>query len=175
MASQGPNASGTGTNVANWANPTNIQSSDNVYATCFRLAGASSGGIIQATNFGFTIPAGATINGVVFDVERLQSAGTGVIEDASVLLIKGGSTTGSQHAIAGAWPGSDTFQTYGTSNDLWGTTLTASDVNASNFGVQIQIRETSFSDSATGAIDFVRATVYYTVPTRSFSPGLLGV
>ena len=70
MASQGPNNSGTAAQTAtggdvNWLDPNNIKTSGASYAV-FSVASISSASqFLQGTNFGFSIPSGATINGVV--------------------------------------------------------------------------------------------------------------
>ena len=71
MASEGPNDPGTITNVAYgtqaWANPSNAGSSNDSYATR-TLSGVSD--YLRATNFGFAIPSGATIDGILVEVEK---------------------------------------------------------------------------------------------------------
>jgi hypothetical protein len=58
----------------------------------------------------------------------------------TVQIIKGGSRAGSNKAT-GSLPtdsGNEAYQTFGASNDLWGTTWTDTDINASNFGVSLR-------------------------------------
>lgn len=162
---QGPLSAGAGANIAggdtDWISPGNIVSSNNVYAYV-DLAASGFSDWLEASTFGFTIPTGATINGIIVEVERYQLGGSGVIEDLNVFIAKGGTEVGSQHAIAGQWPSTDTYQTYGNSTDLWGTTWTAAEVNASNFGVRLTVQETGGTDANAGTVDHIRITVYYT-------------
>ena len=59
------------TGTVAWTNPMNATTSDNVYATISCPTGISH--YLKATNFGFSIPTGATINGIVVEIERKQS------------------------------------------------------------------------------------------------------
>lgn len=71
--------------------------------------------------------ASPTVSGSVFTVR-----------DVNVKLVKGGTVSGDNKADTGTdWPSSDTDKTYGGAADLWGVTLTESDVEASDFGVVI--------------------------------------
>lgn len=74
----GPNApasaavSGTGTA---WSSPASALTSDGVFASVFVSPGGTSNQL-QVTNFGFAIPAGATINGIQVDTQN-QSPNAG--------------------------------------------------------------------------------------------------
>ena len=136
-ASSGPNNPTSGVNLpistnADWVTPGNALISDNVYATV-AIGGASSD-YLNATGFGFTIPVGATIDGIVVDVERKTSSAAGTSLDNSVKIIKGGAIVGTEHATATSYTASDTTESHGTSADLWGTSWTSADINAANFG-----------------------------------------
>jgi hypothetical protein len=90
------------------------------------------------------------------------------ITDEDVYLLKAGSPVGTDHAGTAAWTTSDATQAYGGSTDVWGTTWTTSDVNASNFGLRFKARNTSASASNTASVDHVSITVYYEpLPTSS--------
>lgn len=76
-------------------------------------------------------------------------------KDHTVQLIKGGSFVGSNKALTGTvYPTSAANSPiYGSPFDLWGTTLTPTDVNASNFGVAIRSQ-----DSAALAGQYLKVT-----------------
>lgn len=160
-----------GGGAAVWANPSNVFSSNDslAVATLNFSAGPATTNYLKATNFGFTIPAGATINGIVANIERNGDLGNGnKIFDNSLKLIKNGTISGSDKADAlTQWPSSDTVATYGSMTDLWGATWTASDINASNFGIAISAIKTGGGNSnKIAAIDYISLTVYYTpLPT----------
>lgn len=174
MASQGPNNPGTRASIelgaVNWTNPDNAQTSNNLYATSTLEPGQFTDGL-RCTNFGFTIPAGATIDGIKVEVERkqVQNDASWNIVDFSVLIVKGGSTTGSDKSLGDVWVTSDAYKTFGGTTDKWGTTWTATDINASNFGVQLRAgTDADFGfDTNTASVDHVRITVYYTAAATS--------
>src|SRR3989344_5212889 len=69
----------------------------------------------------------------------------GVVYDHRVRIIKGGAIGSTDKASGTAWPGSLAYTTYGGASDLWGETWTASDINASTFGVAISAYGSGFS------------------------------
>lgn len=181
MASSGPNSGGTfsddsSVGITAWSNVNNAASSNNSYATCALNPGAD-GHYLKCTNFGFAIPGGSTIDGVIVIVEC--SCDVPTIQDEAVYLVKGGSIVGSNKKNLSTWDDTvDTNMSHGGVADLWGTTLSVSDVNASNFGVVIQATNFGFKFMATASIDRVRIIVYYTAGGGGGSVskfGLLGV
>lgn len=166
MASQGPNSPSSGSNdnatgSLAWSGTGNIFSSNNSKA---QATGGSVTNYLKATGFGFSIPSGATIDGISVDIERNNGAFfASNVNDSTIKIIKGGVIAGTNRAVpATFWPLVDTTANYGSSSDLWGTTWTDTDINASNFGVAISARGQSFKASATPAVDFVSITIYYT-------------
>ena len=166
MASVGPKSPGTSSSsdqglgsIIPWTNPNNNQSSDNAYATAIcSLVNGDFTEYLTATNFDFSaIPASATIEGIVVEIEKSAS---GSIVDNSVKLIVAGSVSGDEKKDGAAWPGSDAYTTYGGIADRWGLFLTTSQVKASDFGVGISATR-SGGISPTASVDHVRMTVYY--------------
>jgi len=161
--SSGPLSAGLGANVAgagvNWANPTNIYTSNDVRATA-ALAASGFSDYLRSTTYGFAIPP-ATINGIVGEIERSYT-GTGNCDDLSVKIVKGGAETGTEKAM-GAWPTpNDAYDSFGGPADLWGTAWTSADINANDFGLSVSAQETGGSDAVSARVDHVRITVYYT-------------
>ena len=170
------NTTSTGANIvsggASWINPNSVQSTDGSVASVSALISAFSiitttSDYINVTNLGLSVPSANSICGVAVTINRqtfaLLALGASTASDNSIKLIKGGAIVGTEHAATGvAWPTSLGAATYGNSSDLWGTTLTPADVNASNFGVAIstklvaQILSVAFS----AHIDQVTVTVY---------------
>lgn len=172
MASQGPNSPGTVVDDATvgtvaWTNPDNAKVSDNVYATA--LDGAVTTHYLKASNLGFAIPAGATINGIVVEIERAgYDLGGGVlVKDSAVRIIKADGTVGTTNKgdTVNAWPVTDTYKTYGSSSDLWGETWTSADINDVDFGVVLSalLTETGPEGPNFANVDHIRITVYYTL------------
>lgn len=140
--------------------------SDDIYAvasaTAVLLVGKSH--YLKATNFNMNIPAGATICGVQAAIER-SATGINVlswVNDDQVRLVKNGTIVGTNHAAAGVWTLTDQTSLYGSNSDLWGTTLTASDVNSSGFGVAISAELNGILSLLPSArIDAIQIRVYY--------------
>ena len=160
----------SGSGHATWTNPSNAKVTDAQYAVSGSIASKSTTvtDYLEATNFGFSIPAGSTINGIGLSVVRHASGGN-IIDDV-VSLIQGGSISGNNEAGGTAYGTSDATATYGSGGDLWGLTLAVSDINASNFGVALDVQNTS-STSATASVDSFAITVYY-IPGTGSSGGI---
>lgn len=176
MASSGPNSPGTVVSVTDimlmdWSNPSNAAASDNAYATSAVFMGMNSE-YLKATNFGFAISAGATVNGIVAEIEKKSDSAS--VDDGAVRIVKGGTIGSTDKSSVSAWGAADAYSTYGASNDLWGETWTVDDINASTFGVAIQASTTGMDNAY---VDHIRITVHYTaaagggaaVATASFS------
>lgn len=171
MASSGPNSPGTladdsGVGTLAWTNPNNASSSDNTYATVLINNPTVTTHYLKATNFGFSIPNGSTINGIVVEIERKSSSNTvsRFARDNVVKLVIGGSIVGSNYSLAAKWSTTESYFTYGGSSDLWGNTITVSDVNSSTFGVVLSasLSDTNKVRTETAYVDHIRITVYYT-------------
>jgi len=81
--------------------------------------------------------------------------------DNLVKLVKAGSVAGNSKASATHWGVTDEWVSYGGAQDLWGTTLSPSDVNNASFGAAVSAVAGS---GATAKVTAMRITVYYTVP-----------
>jgi hypothetical protein len=163
-------------NIA-FSNPGNATPSDNIRASAQVLISLLNGNTnyLKATGFGFNIPDYCGICGVVVEIEK-RAGGLGIgawIRDNEVKLVKNGTIVGNNLANSGVdWNSTDAYQTYGASNNLWGTTLTPADVNASNFGVVISAAFKGLALVLPSAqVDNIRMTIYYdpTLPTHLIS------
>lgn len=172
MASAGPRSGGTfatennpaASGTTDWSSPGNAAAEDGSYAN-ITMGGSASGDFLKATNFGFTIPTGATIDGIVLDVKKSNGA-TGGAKDKTIKLVKGGTFQGDDKAdTATAWPsvGSFAYVSYGGASDKWGLTWAYTDINASDFGAGISaVRSGGTTPAECARIDHIRITVYYT-------------
>jgi len=163
------NDASVGTN--SWSSLPNVQVSDNQRSINSAFVGVLStinSNYLVETGFGFAVPVTATICGIQVDAERRQQ-GVGVgssVKDNTIKIVKNGIILGSEHASGANWPGSDTYVSYGGSGDLWGTTWTPADINASNFGVAYS---TSCLNSGlaglflSAELDHVEITIYYSI------------
>lgn len=162
----GTGANVTGTGTVAWVNPSNITLNDGTFSTFSSAIDQVQSNYLQGTNFGFTLPANAIVQGVVGSINRKGSAssGTNSVNDVTVSLIKGGVVSGTNKAGASVWPTTLTAASYGTgTTDLWGLALTATDVNASNFGLALQANISEKSGTIVGSVDSFTLQLYYTV------------
>lgn len=146
-----------------WSNPTNVYTSNDVYASVTIPAGVDPdyywSDYLKATGFGFSLPSTANILGIKVEIEAKASvASTLTINE--VLLVKSGSIVGSSKS-GGLLTASDAYYSFGDTTDLWGTTWSYSDINNSNFGVVVSVFNPTTS-ARTAYIDHIRITVYYT-------------
>jgi hypothetical protein len=167
--SSGPNngssfADDASVGSVNWSSPENAQTSDDSYAKASLSDTQVTSHYLKATGFGFSVPAGATINGIQVEVE-INGSATPKIEDNSVRLVKNGIISGDEKAAAGLWPapGKEDYKPYGSSTDLWGLNWTYSDINSANFGFVISAKFVmGSSDTKDAKVDHILTTVYYT-------------
>lgn len=163
MATQGPLSPGTVISGLNygannpWTNPGNAAASDNAYATV--TANSTGTNALEASNFGFTIPTGATVDGILVEIEAHASASGSV--GTGTYVLKGGSQSPNQNN-GGALTTTDAYYSMGSATDKWSFTWTPADINASTFGVRFEPGGT-FATGKTISVDHIRVTVYYTV------------
>jgi hypothetical protein len=137
-----------------WTNPNNVKVDDGSNATVAVVVGPSSGAL-QCVNLGFEIPVGATITGMLVEVEGSATAGGTLILAAMVI---GGveqgffddtiSLTGSTALHASDEPSS--------------ALPTVAQANGATFGVNIY--GNAPENDATISLDFVRVTLTYSLP-----------
>jgi len=149
----------------NWANPANIGASDNQYATVTLGLGQYSYRL-KAQGFDFSaIPDGATIDGILVEIEKKINTPGYVCWDYRVqLLDASGALVGDNKAnVSLNWPTSDTFKSYGGASDKWNASPTAAMVKGVDFGVVLSAR--SAWGTFIAYVDCVRMTIYYTEAT----------
>lgn len=185
MASQGPLFPGTAASLSNagssenaeaWVTPSNI-TSDNGTSSTITAATYDSPDISQllvASNFGFTIPTRSTIDGIVVVVDRNNAAGAA--SDNRVQLAKGtafANLVGTNKADTTTdWPASLATASYGTgTTDLWGTTWTVAEINASSFAVMLSVQADAANTDV--GVDFISVTVHYTMDASLPPPRVL--
>lgn len=169
MATAGPNAPGTMANDSavgshTWSTPNNSKVSDNTYTTSSASFAADTN-YLKATNFGFAIPSGATINGVSVSFERKKVVGApNSVLDSVVKLVKGGTVSGTNKSAGATWNNTEGTVTFGGAADLWGLTLTDTDVNASTFGVVLSATMAAITgkSACVAYVDFISITIDYT-------------
>lgn len=160
--SPGTTANDTSMGTVAWSNTENIKVDDSNYSTVTTTYPEISNRL-TATNFGFSIPAEATINGIIVENKSKDSL-NGLNSWDEVKLIKGGVVSGTNHRplIDGT---NEVYAETGSSSDLWGISLTPSDINSSDFGVGFYEQPGSTDNPRTISVNHVRMRVYYTEST----------
>jgi hypothetical protein len=152
-----------------WTSASNVQTSDNVFATCLITGTNKPTYYLDAKNWGFQtsnnalpnyIPGSATINGIEVFI-TMKKTGVGKIRDNKIILLKAGSEAGSSKARSSVlWPTTAAETKFGGNIDLWGTTWTASDLIDVGFGVRICAKNRGSKD-AQAEIDYIRINIYF--------------
>jgi hypothetical protein len=147
--------------ASGWTNSTNVFTSNGSDAHT-TISGDNVSANLNVTGFGFSIPANATITGIEVEIERAASNSSS-LEDDDVYLLKAGSPSGDDKRSTSDWSTFDSTRSYGDSSDLWGTSWTPAQVNASNFGVRLQVLNHNGSNR-TAYVDHVQVQVWYQPP-----------
>lgn len=150
--------------TVSWINPNNAKVSDNIYTTATNGAQVNATThYLKATNFGFSVPTGATINGITAEFERKRESFT-TATDNEIKIVKSDGSIGTTNKSTGAtWSGTEAYVSFGGVADLWGETWTSSDINDADFGVVISAIDKASPDSGQIEVDHIRITVTYTV------------
>lgn len=170
----GPNFPSTATDdssigISAWTSPGNVSASDDSWAQT-TLSALQISHYLKATNFGFSIPVGATIDGILVEWEVSRGLGGNNPKDNAARIVKGGTIGATDRSNATEWTSTDTFLSHGGSSDLWGETWTPADINATTFGAALSAIG-NVSSPSFARIDAVRITVSYTVPATSSVSG----
>lgn len=156
------NPTATGGTYNDWANPTNAYSSDdNRTSVNF---GPSVSPSQSYETFGFSIPAGATINGIEAKNECYASGVGDPIDKIWLSLhsVSGGGDSG----LAPTHTTSEVIYTLGGASNLWNLSWTPSDFSDANFYCYLTA-EKKGAGAYTAYVDHIQLKVYYTMPTPS--------
>lgn len=148
-----------------WINTSDVLSIDDLRTSCCLEYNEYSDTLVLS-NFGFDIPTGATVNGILVRVEA-NSDGE-YVQDCVVQLMKAGSAVGSSLPSDETWGNLKAYNgpfdeviTHGSETAVWGTTWTAAEINATGFGVHLSAMNTS-ATTDDAKIDYVEVAVFYT-------------
>jgi len=136
----------------------NAEASDDAYASAL-FGGGDTNCTLEMLDYGFSLPADATLLGLEYTVEGRQSGG---VQDENVNLIENAAGSSEDKAgDEGTWTGSDTTKVYGGPTDPWAMTLLGVHLNDAGFGVHHQW---SGGGGDTMFVDVIgELTAYYTV------------
>jgi hypothetical protein len=156
----------TGQIPESWTNPDHARIQDDAYAFMNTSTKNKKTGYLLAQNFGFNIPAGSSIIGIVVDIDRYASSPAGFVTDSRISLIDATGEIGLVDKSNVVLPWSpidlDNYQTYGGVTDTWGLSeWTSSKINNANFGVAIQAQTSNDNTTFGLFVDEIRITVFY--------------
>lgn len=123
---------------------------------------------LQATGFGFTVPASSTINGVVVSFTVNTTGPTGLTY-ISAQLIENGVPLGQPEFFGTSLVNGSQVVALGASTDTWSSSLAYTDTNAATFGVQITVTQQAGAN-ATVTISAIQMIVY-AAETVTLTPG----
>lgn len=137
-----------------WGSPSLITAKDGSTSNTNSSANGNSY-YLKGTNFGFSLPSNATVQGIEFR-HKSRNFGGGFSSATTIYAVKGG-TIGSTNKGTGVLVATLTEYTAGGASDLWGDTWTYSDINDSNFGFVLSI--SAINDG--GQVDSFEANIHY--------------
>ncbi len=174
-------ASTTGSGITAWSNTSHVLTENTITTSAFvgSTPYIDPSATLTASNFGASIPSGATIDGI--EVRLLNRYGTSFISDFMrdhrLQLNIGGSATGDNKANTSTnWTNTSTTDvTYGGATDKWGLTseLTDANINASGFGVEFQVTQTGSTIGLSAYIDCIQTKIHYTEGGGGYSLDIL--
>ncbi len=165
----GPNSPGTTENDSStgrvvWINLDNDRASDDRYAATEGMNNGDVTVYLKATDFSFSIPKDAIIDGISVNVEKKASDAS--FFDNAVRIVKDGTIGEKDGSIGDAWSTRDDTITYGSASDLWGEKWTYKDINSKKFGFAISVKKDGESviRRPSPYIDWINITVTYHKP-----------
>lgn len=130
-----------------------------INSTSIQKLAAAGSYALTSDSFGFAIPSGATINGILAQVVAKKSTGT-ASGTSLTLENSSGPNTINKWAVPIVLTSSYTLYEAGGQGDLWTPTVpwTVDEINASTFAAAILL---TYASTATVQIDYLALTVYY--------------
>lgn len=159
MAGTGADDGGGG---ASWSNPGRITADDGSFTESVMTGVVTTSNILRASNFGFSIPSGATITGVTANINAHQSAGS----DTSYLHLVhlyDGTNENPDSSTPTLVVSNPTQMYYFSSFVSSGFTLTPAVVNTTDFGIRLS-SYISGALGATAAVDYIELQITYDLP-----------
>lgn len=142
-----------GPSYVDWTNPSNAKAEDGIFATSSYNADSSNR--LQLSSYGFSIPAGATVDGVLVEMKAKKVGAGGM--SLRVMSLNGEVSSFYDQALTTT----NTYYSFGGAASLWNLTLNPTKINSSDFGVGVV--RIGGGTSTTASVDDIRITVYYTV------------
>lgn len=161
----------TSTGTVGWNSPTSVTgASDGVYSSYGGAMGTVTSHYLKASDFGFSIPSSATINGIAAEIltnahTASEIPGEPYGNETTVKIVNssgniGGSSQMNLSLGRTFITDTPTTFTYGGSSSLLGESWTPADINQSNFGIAFSCTKAGVSSSL--KVDSFKITISYT-------------
>ena len=153
-------------NEVTWTTPGNIVDvdTDEATITAATFDSPDPSYYLVGRGYGFTIPAGATINGITVEINRRSIIANSGMDTEVRLHDAVGALIGDNKGTGTVWPSTLTIATYGGATDTWNTGLSAAAllamVNDADFGVALQAHA-NIANADIG-VSYIRVTIDYT-------------
>ncbi|MEZ4910063.1 MAG: SdrD B-like domain-containing protein [Saprospiraceae bacterium] len=155
-------------NAVSWKNLSNGRVSDNAFISV-QLSEFKRTMVLEGRNFGFQVPPHANVSGIMILVEGKASNPQDLSElevtisgpQDKLSPVNHANDAKSQKAWYAKADGTDGLWMYGSSTDTWGTTWTGADVNSSEFGFNLHLRN-ALTNNVQIEIDKIEIVVHYT-------------
>lgn len=154
-----------------WQNINNALTDDTTYATITN-DGYDIGTytyIAKFSNFGFSVPAGNLIVGILVEIGAGADASEYSKFDLVQLSKNNTDRVGSNLSSGAELTAAIVNYSFGGSANLWGTTWTPAEINSTNFAVFVAFTPTYNNSDI--YLDYVRVTVYYAPEEKASSDG----
>lgn len=146
-----------------WNDPDDIDAEEAIAAHALMPSGGGYTAFLISNTHGFSIPTGATINGVFVRISISRDVLSNVYTYAVQLTKDGSTLAGSPKSGVNPWPVLQAQEVYGEADDLWGTGgITPAEANASTFGVMLKANTPSGSVITTAYCDYIEISICYT-------------
>jgi len=166
MPTQGPNSATSvgsvtrGGSDIEWTNPEYATGSDDDRASVVLVAYELSS-FLWATDFRFTIPRWATVDGILAEFQVSCPSAIPPFEDI-VGIVRSGVQQGSTYETYTSLPAVEAYWEYGGAADTWNAYMTPWDVNDPTSGLMFGIDRDAGAGSCTSYVNDIRETVTYT-------------
>ena len=160
-----PTAAASGSSPWTWGSPANIEGNTSFATHTVPTHTDGISPFLTGTDFGFSVPVGATINGIVVSLYRkVSSTLTFFVNNNTVRLVLSGTSFGTAKSGGSTWTNTATQDSYGSAIDDWNASPTSSDVNDSTFGFEVNVAyDNESSSNKTMSVNAYQVTVYYTL------------
>lgn len=139
----------------NWLDPDEMQTDDSSAAWT-----EDDGANVKQYNFGFSIPSGATIDGIEVRLSADDFYDDSASTDIKLYYNSRATAAPDTNTTSPDWTSTESERTVGGSTDLWGRgSWSDTDFSNANFAVYVEANISGFSDQA---VYWLKARVHYT-------------